>query len=76
MDGCEPPCGCWDLNLGPLEGQSALLTAEPSHQSKNKSLKKKTKTTDNWHFNFQHHPQLDLFCQTKSKQMARHEAHT
>jgi hypothetical protein len=18
-DGCEPPCGCWDLNLGPLE---------------------------------------------------------
>jgi hypothetical protein len=30
--GCEPPCGCWDLNLGPLEEQSALLTAEPSHQ--------------------------------------------
>jgi hypothetical protein len=22
MDGCEPPCGCWDL----------ILTAEPSHQ--------------------------------------------
>jgi hypothetical protein len=18
-DGCEPPCGCWDLNSGPLE---------------------------------------------------------
>jgi hypothetical protein len=17
-DGCEPPCGCWELNLGPL----------------------------------------------------------
>jgi hypothetical protein len=32
MDGCEPPCGCWDLNLGPLEEQSALLTTEPSHQ--------------------------------------------
>jgi hypothetical protein len=32
MDGCEPPCGCWDLNSGPLEEQSALLTAEPSHQ--------------------------------------------
>jgi hypothetical protein len=31
-DGCEPPCGCWDLNSGPLEEQSALLTAEPSHQ--------------------------------------------
>jgi hypothetical protein len=31
-DGCEPPRGCWDLNLGPLEEQSVLLTAEPSHQ--------------------------------------------
>jgi hypothetical protein len=29
-DGCEPPCGCWDLNSGPSEGQSVLLTAEPS----------------------------------------------
>ena len=32
MDGCEPPCGCWELNLGPLEEQSVLLTAEPSLQ--------------------------------------------
>jgi hypothetical protein len=31
-DGCEPPCGCWDLNSGPLEEQSVHLTAEPSHQ--------------------------------------------
>ena len=29
-DGCEPPCGCWELNLGPLEEQSVLLTSEPS----------------------------------------------
>ena len=29
-DGCEPPCGCWELNSGPLEEQSVLLTAEPS----------------------------------------------
>jgi hypothetical protein len=27
--GCEPPCGCWDLNSGPLEKQSVLLPAEP-----------------------------------------------
>jgi hypothetical protein len=27
-DGCEPLCGCWELNLGPLEGQPVLLTAE------------------------------------------------
>lgn len=20
-DGCEPPCGCWESNLGSLEGQ-------------------------------------------------------
>jgi len=29
-DGCEPPRGCWELNSGPLEEQSVLLTAEPS----------------------------------------------
>jgi hypothetical protein len=29
-DGCESPCGCWELNSGPLEDQSVLLTAEPS----------------------------------------------
>ena len=28
-DGCEPPCGCWEWNSGPLEKQSVLLTAEP-----------------------------------------------
>jgi hypothetical protein len=31
-DGCEPPCGCWKLNSGPLEEQSVLLTTEPSLQ--------------------------------------------
>jgi hypothetical protein len=31
-DGCEPPCGCWDLNSGPSEEQVVLLTTEPSHQ--------------------------------------------
>jgi hypothetical protein len=25
MDGCEPSCGCWDTNSGPLEEQSVLL---------------------------------------------------
>jgi hypothetical protein len=30
--GCEPPCGCWKLNSGPLEEQPVFLTAEPSHQ--------------------------------------------
>ena len=31
-DVCEPPCGCLELNSGPLEEQSVLLTAEPSRQ--------------------------------------------
>ncbi|KAL6083004.1 hypothetical protein STEG23_028004, partial [Scotinomys teguina] len=31
-DGCELPCESWDLNPGPLEEQSVLLTAEPSLQ--------------------------------------------
>jgi hypothetical protein len=37
MDGCEPPCGCWDLNSGHLEEQSVLLTAAPSYQSCSRS---------------------------------------
>jgi len=24
-DGCEPPCGCWELNSGPLEEQLSAL---------------------------------------------------
>ena len=32
MDGCEPPCGCWELGPGPPQGQPVLLTAEPSLQ--------------------------------------------
>jgi len=31
-DGYEPPCGCWELNSGPLEEQLVLLTTEPSGQ--------------------------------------------
>jgi hypothetical protein len=38
-DGCEPPCGCWELNSGPLKEQSVLLTAEPSLQPQGKSYK-------------------------------------
>ena len=38
-DSCEPPCGCWDLNSGPLEEQSVLLTTEPSLQPRRSVLK-------------------------------------
>ena len=31
-DGCEPPCGCSELNSGPLEEQPVLLSSEPSLQ--------------------------------------------
>ena len=31
-DGCEPPCGCWELTSVPPEEKSVLLTAEPSLQ--------------------------------------------
>ena len=31
-NGCEPPCGCWELNSGPLGEQSVLLTTEPPLQ--------------------------------------------
>jgi hypothetical protein len=29
---CEELCECWELNLGPLEGQSVPLTTETSCQ--------------------------------------------
>lgn len=31
-DGCEPPYGCQELNLCPLEGQPPLRTTEPHFQ--------------------------------------------
>ena len=31
--GCESPCGCWELNSGPLGEQPVLLTAEPLYLS-------------------------------------------
>lgn len=30
--GCELQCGCWELNLGPLQKQGVLLTDELSFQ--------------------------------------------
>ena len=30
IDSYELLCGCWELNLGRLEEQSVLVTAEPS----------------------------------------------
>jgi hypothetical protein len=32
LNGCEPPCGCWELNSRPLEEQPVFLKSEPSHQ--------------------------------------------
>jgi hypothetical protein len=32
IDDCEPPCGCWEMNSGPLEEQSVFLITEPSLQ--------------------------------------------
>jgi hypothetical protein len=31
-DNCESPCGCWELNWGPLEEQPVLLTTKTSLQ--------------------------------------------
>jgi hypothetical protein len=52
-DGCEPPCGCWDLNSGPSEEQSVLLTAEPSRQPP---------TTNFLHSFFIHFEGRNLLC--------------
>jgi hypothetical protein len=38
-DRWEPPCGCWELNLGSLEQQTVFLTTEPSFQPLDSFLK-------------------------------------
>ena len=43
-DKCELPCGCWELNPGPLEEQPLLLTSELSLPAlRVRFLKSKTK---------------------------------
>ena len=32
IDRCELPCGCWEVNPGPLEEQPVFLTTELSFQ--------------------------------------------
>lgn len=32
LDGCEPGCGCWEVNLVLLKEQPLLLTAKPPLQ--------------------------------------------
>jgi hypothetical protein len=51
VDGCEPPCGCWDLNSGLSEEQSVLLPAEPSRQPHAQLLKTSVR------------PELSIFVQ-------------
>ena len=45
-DGCEPPCGCWELNSGPLGEQSVLLTAEPAFQPPTLIINQENAPTD------------------------------
>jgi hypothetical protein len=33
MDGCEPPCGCWDLNFGPSEAANCFLNKDSRGRS-------------------------------------------
>jgi hypothetical protein len=47
-DGCELPRVYWELNLGPLEEQSVLLTTEPSLQH---SATQGLTTQHRWAFN-------------------------
>lgn len=37
--GYEAPCGCWEVNLSPLEQQPVLLTTEPYLHLQNHVLK-------------------------------------
>jgi hypothetical protein len=43
-DGLEPPCGCWEPRLGPMQEQQVPLTTEPS-PAPNSSFKCKEGST-------------------------------
>jgi hypothetical protein len=43
IDGCEPPCGYWEWNSGPLEEQSVLFTAKSSLQAQSTVFMEKSK---------------------------------
>jgi hypothetical protein len=30
---CEPPCGCWEINAGPLEERAVVFITEPSFRT-------------------------------------------
>jgi hypothetical protein len=49
-DVCQPPCGCLELNSGPLEEQSVLLTTEPSLQPLLQALNSWTQQSMSNHF--------------------------
>jgi len=49
-DGCEPSCCCWELNSGPLEEQSMLLTAELSLQSTKATFRRQKKFSEAYSF--------------------------
>jgi hypothetical protein len=38
IGGYKSPCGCWELNLGPLEEQPVLLTTETPLQPQKRAV--------------------------------------
>jgi hypothetical protein len=41
VDDCEPPCGCWELNSGPLEEQAVLFLSQGSRSKTSINLELK-----------------------------------
>ena len=46
MGGCDPSCCCWELNSGPLEPETGLLTSEPFFSQRTMYLYKKKNHTE------------------------------
>lgn len=47
-DSLELPCGCWGLNLGPLEAQPVFVTTEPSLQPGKECFKQSNQGLEKW----------------------------
>jgi len=63
IDGCEPPCGSWELNSGPLKEQTVLFTFEPPLQPIGKVLLKCLNTDEavtSVHLHIMHSRPLDV----------------
>ena len=71
MGGCDPSCGCWELNSGPLEPQTGLLPLSHLVSQRTFIYKKKKKKNHTDVKNLPAFRQMGSLVNTMSSRVAR-----